>query len=157
MKLGSTHTNRAAYVRGLAESAVETLGAGDEERGIAELARVCVDEGKRRGIKVWKGETCSSEASGVSSIRRLLKITSTRTSKGRSTGSNYGWVLDLIEHGSSRVIHGRQELPEPTLNGPVLKKLVEMRTLSMRVLEAYIARDDREILACSEEIEKRGL
>lgn len=162
MKLSSVHTNRASYVRGLAESAIETLGAGDEERGIAELARVCVDEGNRRGIRVWKGETCSSVASGVTSIRRLLKITRTRTSKGFSTGSNYGWVLELIENGASRVIHGKQPLPEtvqpePTLNGPVLRKLVEMQTLSMRVLEAYISRNDQGILAVAEELEKRGL
>ena len=159
------HFTRAAYVRALVESAVKTLSAGDLDRGIWEFERVCVSEGKRLGLRVWKGE-------GRSSIRRLLKMRkslgSLKNGSPRKvlTGSNTNWVMDLMEAGARRVIYGQAPLqvieeapvmPPPRRNGIVASRLQELKPLSMRILEAYLQHDDQAIVDISEELESRGL
>jgi hypothetical protein len=124
-------------------------------------------------MKVWGGDKSDPVDNGVKSIRRLLKIDKTiglsPYGKERNVldGSNNKWVMNLIEVGALRIVHGKEELPkpepvtvDPVRNGAVLQKLrslASMKPMSMRLLEAYIAHDDQAIVDISEELERKGL
>lgn len=148
------------------------------------FVRTAIRVGRDRGMRLWKDNAKGMEETALKSLRYLLREYSVRSARDKiiRTGGNAHWVMDLWEAAINELTREAprrvsrppdpavEELPEPLarttaqelkdLNGhsgpQVFKEELEevKRSLAMRVLDAYLEKDDGLMLELTREIEQ---
>lgn len=179
-KRGKANEARSAVVRERVLDLLGQLGArhGDERR--AQQARdqflyTAIRVAKDRDMRLWKDETHTLYEGAKSGLEVLLGEKRVINRGTIATGVNSSWVLDIWEatldhYFRDPIFKDRAYLtvvPEPltdeqvealNADGPsfiaVPKAEPTPRALSMRVLEAYLARDEETFMALLLEVEE---
>lgn len=154
-----TVQQRSDALRERVRDAVTLLGHGDEDYGLYQFSRRCVSIAEVRGLRMWKSREGKPEHElALNSMQNLLQI------RNGGTGRSEHWVLDIFEAGLDDIYRGKtnsRRPPDPADDQlgddevGVQPFAEERKPLGMRVLEAYIARDDDVILELVDEITRR--
>jgi hypothetical protein len=146
--------------------AVEQLSYGDHEYGIQSFAKRACELGAHAGLKLWSDRTIDMQRSAVNSLKTLLGD----YTSGDRRGVNEHWVLDLWElvlhehyRGPVRIVRPEPTTPAVAESGVVVfadkkreKQTEKLLALPMRLLEAYMARDDETFMGLLLEVETIG-
>ncbi len=177
-----TVQQRSDMLRPRMADLVALLGHNDQEFGLKVVSRRAVDVAKVRDMRTWNDTNQARGKVGCAyeSLTKLLGLRINPTDKARGhnyTGRNAHWVLDIWEAVLEEIFHSkptpkpRPEDPSDALLGtgtqehgvqveataapaPADTPAAPKTALAMRILEAYIARDDDAILEVANEVGK---
>lgn len=141
-----------------------TGGRSNWRNAKEDFVRAAIRIGRERGLRLWNDTTKESLESGISSLETLLEEKHVHQRDGSSTtGRNVNWVLDLweatLDHYTREPLY-RPETTDPAveqLEGPAFKHIPVVqrsRSLSLRILEAFLQRDEEKILMLAGEVEQ---
>lgn len=180
-KSGKTNEERSKVTRERVLDMLMQMGGrhGDPVKLQAardEFCTTAVRIGRERGMRLWKDES-ATVVDGAHSSLAVLLCEKRVVNKGTiATGVNSAWVLDLWEaaldyyfrdpvwghHRASLTLVGApattdEEIDALNADGPTVfaKPVVPpaAKSLSMRLLEAYLAKDDEQMMAIAVEVE----
>jgi hypothetical protein len=158
---------RSMLLRERVRDVVAQISYGDAAYGRRQFVKRAIELGQHAGLRLWSDRTVPMEQVGLGSLRSLLgEVTS-----GGRRGVNEHWVLDLWElvlhehfHGPVRLVRDQESEPEQTPNSGVVvfadrkrdKQREQLQALPMRLMEAYLGRDDEMFMGLLLEVETIG-
>lgn len=175
-KRGKENEARSAIVRERVLDCLGQMGArhGDERKSSQardQFLYAAIRIAKDRGMRMWKDETHTFYDGAKSGLEVLLGEKRVINRGVIATGVNAAWVLDIweatLDHYSRDPIFRNhlkvvaddarltdEDIEEMNSRGPQIVAVPKPeRALSMRVLEAYLARDEETFMALLLEVE----